>query len=415
MKIMILDEEFPYPANTGKRTRSFNLYRRLAGKFQICYLAYGEAGSMGTNALREQGIEPIAVCDRVPPKHGAMFYLRLIANLCSALPYIVTSHHSRMYQLAVRDALTRFQPDVVLCEWLPYVIYAKTLSTVTRLVSAHNIEADIWRRYHETERNAARRWYIRRQWRKVERFERAAVHWVDGALAVSALDRAELRRSRTDLPTRIVPNGVDLDYFSPTPQPHCRRQLVFTGSMDWRPNQQAARYFAGEILPRLRGSRPQLECTFVGRDPPSEIRALERMPGIHVTGTVDDVRPYVERAAVYIVPLQIGGGSRLKILEALAMGRPVVSTGVGAEGLEVRNQQHLILADDPAHFAYEVLRLLDDPVRCAELGNAGRQLVEEKYGWDRSAGELEAFIREMASPRAQRASLEKHPGLQCLG
>jgi polysaccharide biosynthesis protein PslH len=404
MKILILDEEFPYPANTGKRTRSFNLYRRLSGKFQIRYLAYGEAGSIAANALRGQGIEPVGVCARIPAKSGALFYLRLLANLCTPLPYIVTSHYSRMYASAVRDTLAQFRPDLVLCEWIPYAIYAKGLSTATKLVSAHNIEADIWRRYHETEANAARRWYIERQWHKVRRFERRALHWVDGALSVSALDRAQLQCHRPDLPTCVVPNGVDLEYFSPMPQPSCREHLVFTGSMDWRPNQHAARYFAGEILPRLRRHQPRLQCTFVGRDPPPEIRALQRTPGMQITGTVGDVRPYVERAAVYVVPLQIGGGSRLKILEALAMGRAVVSTSVGAEGLDVDHQRHLILADDPAHFANAVLRLLDDPARCAELGNAGRQLVEQKYGWDRSANELEAFIREMALPRAQRAS-----------
>lgn len=189
MKILVLDEEFPYPTNTGKRTRSFNLYRRLAVWFQIRYIGYGEESSAAAEALRLVGIEPIAVPARIPPKQGPAFYLRLLANLLSPLPYIVTSHHSRVYRDAVLNNLTQFRPNLVLCEWTPYVINVKELISVKKLVSTHNVEADIWRRYYENETNWLRRWYIREQWRKVERFERAALGWVDGALAVSDQDQ----------------------------------------------------------------------------------------------------------------------------------------------------------------------------------------------------------------------------------
>ena len=193
----------------------------------------------------------------------------------------------------------------------------------------------------------------------------------------------------------VVPNGVDLDYFHVLPQPIQRRHLVFTGSMDWRPNQDAARYFVREILPLLKQVRPELECTFVGRNPPADIERLADIPGVHITGTVGDVRPYVERAAVYIVPLRIGGGSRLKILEALAMGRAVVSTTVGAEGLDVVHDKHLLLADDPRTFADCVLRLLDDQQRCRSLSTEGRRLVEQHYGWDALADRFGNFVREV--------------------
>jgi polysaccharide biosynthesis protein PslH len=397
MKILVLDEEFPYPLNTGKRTRSFNLYRRLATRFQIRYVAYGDGGSIAANGVRVAGIEPIAVPAEIAPKQGAAFYFRLLGNLFSPLPYIVTSHYSKIYASITRSQLAEFQPDLLLCEWTPYAVYAKGITGVIKAVSAHNVEADIWRRYYQTEKNRARRWYIGEQWRKVQRFERTALSWVDGAISVSAADRTQLQQSRPELPIGVIPNGVDLDYFSPTEQPSSRQHLVFTGSMDWRPNQEAARYFVSRIFPLLRQELPQVECTFAGRDPPPHIRALAQVPGIRITGTVDDVRPYIERAAVYVVPLQIGGGSRLKILEALAMGRPVVSTSVGAEGLELANQRHLVLADDPVAFANAVLRLLQDPARCLDLSSAGRRLVEQKYGWDSIAEKLEGFIRELSS------------------
>lgn len=399
MRILILDEEFPYPTNTGKRTRSFNLYRRLAKQFQIRYVGYGETDSNAAAVLRAEGIEPIAVPNRVPAKQGPGFYLRLFANLVSPWPYIVMSHFSRVYQEAVRASVADFRPDLVLCEWTPYAAYVKNLSSVRKVVSTHNIESDIWQRYYETETNLARRLYIREQWRKVQQFERAALGWVDGALAVSDLDRARLAQWRPGLALTVVPNGVDLDYFRPAPQPEERRHVVFTGSMDWRPNQDAVRYFVQEILPPLRRVCPDIECTFVGRSPPPDVQALGRVPGIHITGTVDDVRPYVDRAAVYVVPLRIGGGSRLKILEALSMERAVISTSVGAEGLDVVDHRHLRLEDDPEAFAKSVLALLDDPEQCRNLGAQGRRLVEQQYGWDALVDRLSLFIREVVGQR----------------
>ena len=286
----------------------------------------------------------------------------------------------------------------------PYAIYVKKLEAVKKLVSAHNVEADIWQRYYENETNPPRRWYIREQWRKVERFEREALRWVDGALTVSDLDRNCFFQKHPHLPITVIPNGVDLDYFRPMSQPERRQQVVFTGSMDWRPNQDAARYFVSEILPLLRRIRPELECTFVGRSPPADIRALAQVPGVHITGTVDDVRPYVERAAVYVVPLRIGGGSRLKILEALAMGRAVVSTTVGAEGLDVVPDRHIVLADEPRAFAESVLRLLDDAKRCLDLAIEGRRLVEQHYGWDALANKFGNFIREIVAKETLSSS-----------
>ena len=396
MRILVLDEELPFPTNTGKRTRSFNLYRRLAARVQIRYVGYGEGCSIAAEALRMAGIEPVAVPRRIPLKRGLAFYLRLCANLLSPLPYIVTSHYSGTYQDVVLENIKEFCPDLVLCEWTPYVIYAKGLVSVKKLVSAHNVEADIWRRYYENENNWLRRWYIRGQWRKVERFERAALAWVDGAVAVSDPDRTRLAEWTRELPIAVVPNGVDLNYFSPMPQPELRWNLVFTGSMDWRPNQDAIRYFVRKIWPLLRSAQPKVKCTFVGRNPPASIQSLAEVPGVHITGTVDDVRPYIEGAAVYVVPLRIGGGSRLKILEAMAMGRAVVSTTLGAEGLDVVHNRHIVLADGPHAFAEAVLKLMADPGRCQELGIHGRRLVEQHYGWDILAERFGRFMREIA-------------------
>lgn len=401
----MLDEELPYPTNTGKRTRSFNLYRRLRSNFQIRYVGYGEADSSAIKALSAEGIEPILVPTKIQSKQGPAFYLSLLTNILSPLPYIVTSHYSKIYQNAVLTSFAEFKPDLVVCEWTPYAIYVKKFLSVKKLVSAHNVEADIWQRYHENETNLLRRWYIWEQWRKVQLFEQSALTWVDGATAVSDLDRISLAKNHPQLRIAVIPNGVDLEYFRPLPPPTQAQHLVFTGSMDWRPNQDAARYFTREILPLLKQVRPNLECTFVGRKPPADIQRLGEISGVHITGTVEDVRPYVERASVYVVPLRIGGGSRLKILEALAMERPVVTTTIGAEGLDVVHNHHVMLADDPRTFAQTVLRLLNDSNRCQELATEGRRLVEQRYGWDALAERFTNYINDVVQGKGGGSSL----------
>jgi sugar transferase (PEP-CTERM/EpsH1 system associated) len=392
MDILILDEEFPYPLNTGKRIRSYHLSRRIARRHAVHYLAYGRLESPGSDFLKAAGLQPLAVPPHVPPKSGPLFYLRLAANLCSAQPYIVTSHYSRAFVCAVQQAVTSIKPAVVICEWTPYAVYFPYVPETKRLIAAHNIEADIWARYYEYERNAVKKWYIKRQAAKVARFEREVFRQADGITAVTQADADRIAALVPGTPVQVVDNGVDLDYFRPAKSAVTAPRLVFTGSMDWRPNQDAVLYFTTEIFPLLRAERPDLEVSFVGRNPPESMRRLSATPGVTVTGTVDDVRPFIRDAAVYIVPLRIGGGSRLKILEALAMGKAVVSTTIGAEGLAVGDEREILLADSPREFAARVSRLLADPACRERLGTAGRALVEQRYGWDALGAKLADFI-----------------------
>jgi len=396
MKILVLDEEFPYPLNTGKRIRSFHLLRRLAANHDVHYLAYGETASPGFNALAKAGMNPIAVTQRVPRKSGLVFYGRLLANLFSASPYIVASHHSREFQYAVERAVDRLHPEVILCEWTPYAVYVQRIHQARTMIAAHNIEANIWRRYFEHETSALKKWYIGRQLPKVVRFERAAFGRVDGITAVSEVEAREISAVTGSTVVRVVENGVDLAYYKADNDPPDSQELVFTGSMDWRPNQDAAHYFVRDIFPRLRNKYPSLTVSFVGRNPPPDITALARISGVAITGTVDDVRPYIRRAAVYIVPLRIGGGSRLKILEALAMRKAVVSTTVGAEGLKVIDGSNILLADDPDGFAGKIELLLEDPDLRNRLGGAGRETAEKLYSWDSIAVKLDQFITDLS-------------------
>jgi glycosyltransferase involved in cell wall biosynthesis len=186
-----------------------------------------------------------------------------------------------------------------------------------------------------------------------------------------------------------VPTGVDTSYFAPDGVPESPGRLVFIGSMDWYPNEDAMMFFIGEILPAVRRAVPDVELTVVGRDPSARLRAMGEAAGVRITGTVDDVRPWIADAAVYVVPLRVGGGTRLKIFEGLAMGKAVVSTTVGAEGLPLVDGTHFVRADAPAGFARAVVSLLRDPARRRALGMAGRQLVEARYSWATVARKFE--------------------------
>ena len=395
MKILVLDEEFPYPLNTGKRIRSFHLIRRLAAVHEVHDLAYGRPGSAGFRALADAQMHPLAVSRKLPAKSGPFFYARLFANLFSRYPYIVTGHYSPAFQAAVDRALNTLQPNLVICEWTPYAVFVRDIHGVKTMIAAHNVEADIWRKYYAHETSPLKKWYIGRQLPKVERFERLVFRWVAGATAVSDADAQKITALAGDTAVGVVENGVDLDYFGREEDEGETAGLVFTGSMDWRPNQDAAIYFVRDIFPRLREEHPDIEVHIVGRNPPRHIVDLHNTPGVVVTGTVDDIRPYFRRAAVYIVPLRIGGGSRLKILEALAARKAVVSTTVGAEGLSVTDGREIKLADTPERFAKQIHMLLENPELRRRLGRAGRKLVEDRYGWDALAGKLQQFVADL--------------------
>lgn len=399
MKILVTDEEFPWPLDSGKRIRSFNLISRLVSRHEVYYLAYGVSDSEGFDHLKQCGITPLPVPRQVPRKSGFVFYLRLLRNLFSPWPYIVSSHYSCLFDSALKVEIEMRRPDLVLCEWTPYAIFLSDLPGPKKMIVAHNIEHRIWRRYYDNESNPIKRWYIGLQMRKLERFERQAFAWADAATAVSESEAEIIRSFTPGLPVSVIENGVDLGYFAPQPPPANSSRLVFVGALDWRPNQDAVRHLVGDILPILKGMGVQIEIDLIGSNPPPELVALSRRPGVNLVGHVQDVRPYVARAAVYVVPLRIGGGTRLKILEALAMKKAVVATRVGAEGLDVSDGENIMLADTPETFAGKIKQILEDSELARRLGENGRRLVEQSYGWDHLAGKLDKAITNLVGTK----------------
>ena len=272
------------------------------------------------------------------------------------------------------------------------------------VIFTHNVESEIWRRHAETKTGTIEKALYGAQYRRMLRYERKTLARFEGVLAVSDADRqtfAALYPEAIRQPAHVVPTGVDTDYFAPAPGAPAPPTLVFTGSMDWLPNEDAMQYFCRDILPLIRAEEPDVRLSIVGRAPTPAVKRLAEAEGILVTGRVDDVRPYMRDAMVYVVPLRIGGGTRLKIFEAMSMGKAVVSTTVGAEGLPVMDGRHVMLADEPTSFARAVVRLLRDTDARARLESAARALVLEQYDWSAVAGSLESALLRFALRQAQ--------------
>ncbi len=405
MRILWLKTELLHPVDKGGKIRTYHMLKELKRTHHVTYLTLDDgAGDADARArAHEYCHELICVPHRTRAKFTAGFYAELARNLLSSLPYFMKKYESAAMRREIATCAAAGQFDVVVCDFLvPSINLPRTLPAAT-LLFQHNVEAMIWRRHYEVQTNPLKRAYLYMQWRKTHAYERAACRRFDSVVAVSRADRETMAHDYGVEHIADVPTGVDTDYFRPrTPTAREPHTLVFTGSMDWLPNEDAIRWFSAEIMPRIRRTIPDVTLVVVGRDPfPGLLELSARDPAVVVTGRVADVRPYMERAAAYVVPIRIGGGTRLKIYEAMAMEQPVVSTTIGAEGLPLRAGTDLLLADTAADFAAAVVRLLADAAYARQLGAQGAATVRAQFGWPRVAAQ---FADECAQAVAQRAA-----------
>lgn len=389
MRILWLKTELLHPVDKGGRIRTYNMLRALKREHHITYLTLdnGRAAPDAAERATEYCHELIRVPFTEAPRRSVRFWWELARNLVSRLPYAVAKYRWAGMEAAIRRCVAHDAVDVLVCDFLAPSPNVPDGLAVPKVLFQHNVEALIWKRHAEVRTGRLARRYFREQWRRMERCEQTECRRYDRVIAVSPEDTALLRDQYGLTDVADVPTGVDTEYFAPGGRAMRKPgHLVFTGTMDWLPNEDGIRWFAEDILPRLKQLVPDVTVTVVGRNPPEAIRALAaRDPAIRVTGTVPDVRPYMEAAAVFVVPLRIGGGTRLKIFEAMAMECPVVSTSIGAEGLPLDNGLHLRLADDAATFASAVADLLSHPDHARELASAAARLVREQYAWDQVA------------------------------
>ncbi len=376
---------------------------RLARRHRITYVCRrnADAGEAGEAAayFADNGVTPVVVDDPVPRRSGPLFYARLAANLLSPLPYSVASHRSPPLEAALRELAAREKVDLWHCEWTPYAAALRGLGDAPRLVMAHNVESIIWQRYHETETNPLKRWYVGRQWRKYQRFERSVLGEMEQTVAVSDLDADRLRRDFGARRVDVTENGVDTEYFrprDPAARAHTGR-LIFLGSLDWRPNLDGVARLLEGVFPAVRAVEPRATLVLVGRNPPDWLRRrAAATAGVELHADVPDVRPYLHDAEMTVVPLRVGGGSRLKILESLAAGVPVVSTRVGAEGLHLEPGRHLTVVEGVEDLAAALRVALRAPEAMREQARHGREQVLRRYDWGVLADQLERIWLDCA-------------------
>jgi polysaccharide biosynthesis protein PslH len=389
-----------WPLNTGGRIRTFNILRELAREHRVVLLTTHAPGEDAAETARQLSFcEEVVSLPHAAPKQGTPGFLwQLLASWLSPLPVDVHKWRRPALRRTVSHLLASREVDLCVADFPGAVANVPLGGKVPVVFFDHNVEYLIWKRLRRTEPRAYRRLLLELEWRKMRRFEARTCAAADLTLAVSEEDRALLAEGAPGARVRAIPTGVDTGYFSPQDGRERGASLVFTGSMDWFPNEDGIVHFADAILPLIRREVPETQVTVVGRDPSARLRQAAGRMGLRLTGTVDDVRPYMAEAAVYVVPLRVGGGTRLKIFEALAMAKPVVSTTVGAEGLPLEPGRHYVRADDPQDFARAVVSLLRDAGQRRALGSEGRRLVEERYAWPQVAREFETTCREVVSP-----------------
>jgi sugar transferase (PEP-CTERM/EpsH1 system associated) len=411
MKVLWLNAGLLLPLDKGGKLRTWHVMRHIARRHDITYLSFEDPSATQADRLgmREVCRELITLPRRDPQKGSLRFYGDAARYVLDPVPYAVAKYRSADYRARVAALLHDRRFDVVVCDFLPPAVNLPERLPCPSVLFTHNVEAEIWRRHFETAANPVARRLLAQQWRRMLRFEADTLSRFDLVLAVSGADRRTFERlypQSLDTPIHVVQTGVDTGYFTPSADAPSRAHLVFTGSMDWLPNEDAMTYFCRDILPRIREAEPSATLSIIGRAPtPAVQRLSQQHEGVEVTGRVDDVRPHVRRGAVYVVPLRIGGGTRLKIFEAMAMGKAVVSTTVGAEGLPVTPGTDIAIADEPQAFADAVIRLIRDTAARQALEVRARQLVVDRYDWAAAARDFENALASAARSAAatQRA------------
>lgn len=396
MRVLQLAPRVCWPLDTGAKLRNYHLARVLSCDARVTLLAFGDSS----------GAEPHAVYDEIVtvPRGSGYSLGKLLRGAVGRTPLPLLNYTSQEMTGAVSRLFAENEFDVVQVESIHLMNYLRTIRASSKraivICDWHNIESELMLRYSEQEKSAPRRAYARRTARLMKDFEQRALAEFDAHLAVSERDAEALRSVNPSAKVFVIENGVDRAHYSSVAYKSGKpKRIVFVGSMDYHANVEGAVMFARNVWPAIHQHKPLLTFTIVGKDPAPAVRDLSSIKGIEVTGSVPDVRPYYREAVAAIVPLNVGGGSRLKILEAMAAGVPVVSTNLGAEGLQVRDGENILIADGEDRLTKAVIDLVNDEKLRAQLVSGGHALVAERYDWARLGAKLSECYQQLLSER----------------
>src|SRR5712664_3950134 len=402
MKILLTLRQPLWPADTGGKVRSLNIFSRLAKRTEIHAVSFADPvrDAAAIREMKRMFTSYTPVFWREAEKYSLAFYKELLANQFSPLPYFLAKCSRPDFRAATEELIARKHFDLVFCDFLHTAVPLLQCTFRPRVVFEHNVEFLLRKRKWEVEKHPLRKFVFGTEWRKTRTIEAKVCRSFDHIITVSGQDQQILGHEFGIQNVSTLPTGVDTDFFRPLddrPQPG---RLVFVGSMDWDPNEDGIVWLLREVYPRIRQAVPNASLSVVGRNPSLHLRAVAvRQPGVEITGWVPDVRPHLSQAEVVVVPLRVGGGTRIKIPEAMAMGKAVGSTPVGAEGLPFCDGREIRIAEQPEEFAQAVVELLRNASKRNSIGTLALKEVASQYSWDVVVDRLEEILELVTRPR----------------
>ncbi len=384
MRILWLSHHIPYPPKSGVLQRSYNLIKEVAKEVDIYLLSIAQNKqllSMGTD-LEEARRALEKICYKVefisPAENNKLVALKA---LFSHLPYTAKWRIFPEVRQTLKSMQGRYNVDIVHFDSIDLGAYLVEIeSGIKKVLNHHNIESQMMKRRAQKENNLAFKAYFYLEAWKLKRYENKMCSLFDLNLTVSALDKSRLTAYLPNLPVEVIENGVDTDYFKPQRSSFGSKSLIFAGGLGWYPNRDAMLFFAREVWPLLKQKFADVKATVIGHNPPNELLLFSKMnQDFNVTGFVDDVRPYFDQADVYICPISDGGGTKLKILDALSMAKPIVAHPIAIEGIGLQPEEHVLVAETPVDFVKQVTRLFTDKKLWDKLSSSGRRFVIENY------------------------------------
>jgi sugar transferase (PEP-CTERM/EpsH1 system associated) len=388
VKILYVCHRFPYPPRRGGKIRPFNMIRHLARDHHVTV-----ASLVRSDDEAREGAGLAAHCARyeMARAYSGVQALRMLARVPTPVPSSMGYFYVPSLARRVTDLVRSDHFDLVFVHCSSVAPYVAHVRDIPKILDFGDMDSQKWREYARY-----KAWpMVPAYWLegvKLERAERRLASRFDLCTATTRAEWETLERYGTGVATDWFPNGVDSEYFSPSEQPYDPDTIAFVGRMDYYPNQECMLAFCAQTLPLLQSRRPGVKLTIVGADPSSAIKALGRLPGVSVTGSVPDVRPYLERAALLVAPLNIARGTQNKILEAMAAGVPVVTSRVAAGGVDATCPEHFLVASTPEEYRDAILRILNDPSERTRLAHAGRQRMLSHHAWDKSMRRLDRII-----------------------
>ncbi len=399
MELIWFSHFIPYPPRGGAHQRSFNLLRAAAARFETTLVAINHEGHppdrLADYVTDLKGFcRDILVWELPFRWRGPAWWLRFGMNLPGRYPFGCRARWSPQLAARWQNVLEKNPGALIHFDSIDLAPYFPPATAFRKVLNHHNCESAMARRRAQLEPSFLKRKLLEIEASKIEGLEKQLCAQFDVNLTVSQLDAQALGAHDPGARYRVVENGTDTTFFVPSPDPPEPESIIFSGSLGWYPNQSAIRFFDQAIWPIIKQRRPKARFYVAGQTPPPSLVAwAQRDPNITLVANPEDMRPWAARAAVFVCPILDGGGTKLKILDALAMGKAVVSTTVGIEGLNLKDGDHLLVADSPSDFANHVLRLIDDPALRQKLSASGRAAVEREYSWEAIGRHLEEAYR----------------------